>query len=135
VQTFINSLLFRYANINWNNTLKLSNLLEIFNKDKEIVSDPIRCYCSSGECNSSTNLYERVFCDITSYIIKDKPKNTLSADEDNKIRKVINLIYNNILTNKNIQVIVQGYIDTFIGKIDKLPSKGGFNKTRKKRLH
>ena len=145
VQTFINSLLFRESErINWNNELTLKHLLDIYDKDKEKAADVIKCYCSNmsapnmsapnNACNYSNNIYERVYCDISNYIINTS-KNTLTLDESNKVKNAMDIIYSKIFSNINIQIIVQSYIDSFIVNIDKKVKKGGFNTTRKKRTY
>jgi hypothetical protein len=88
----------------------------------------------NNSCNYSNNIYERVYCDISNYIINTS-KNTLTLDESNKVKNAMDIIYSKIFSNINIQIIVQSYIDSFIVNIDKKVKKGGFNTTRKKRTY
>jgi len=124
--TFINSLIMR-SNVNWDLIVRIDDLLRTFEADRTKSSGSPDCLCNKkSECDSKhDNLYERVYCDIQSYI-KDK-RNTI---------KTIDLLYDFIVKRRDLKGMLQVYLETFMKNIEEKSRRGlvgGRRKTLKKR--
>jgi hypothetical protein len=107
--TFINSMLIRNDNIEWNKNLTIDMLLSQYNQDKLISMKPIKCECDkNNSCSFKNNIYERVYCEVNKYTDKD----------DEKARKLIILLERIINEEPLIKHTWNNYIESFIKKIE-----------------
>jgi len=81
-QTFVNTLLFRNKKAIWDKTFTLSKVLEQYTKYKErSIGKVIECLCNNitdNKCGPSSNIYEAMYCELTSYLDKNH-ENTIKT--------------------------------------------------------
>jgi len=138
IKTFVNALVLKSAE-SWSHSLNLVSLLEKYKNDKKLVEETNHeiniddCNCSSfEECKKAhDNLYETIFCEISSYAyvsrkINSKKVNIYDKEKHHKIIDIAEKIFENqsFMTEWNI------YIEILLKEI-KTSKKTGGRKTKK----
>ena len=129
--TFVNALVFKSAEP-WTRSLNLVSLLEKYKNDKQKITEISidDCNCSSDEdcVKAHDNLYETVFCELSTYAYEKPDKVTeYNLQKHNDIMEIIDKIFNKplFITEWNI------YIEIMLKEIKSITKRNGGRRTKK----